>query len=371
MQSARQLRVVMAGGGTAGHLYPGVAVARALLGLDPSAQITFAGTRRGLETRLVPREGFELDLIRSTGLKGKSPAALLRGLATLPLSALDAWRVISKRSPRLVIGLGGYSSGPVVAAAALRGIPTMLLEQNALPGLTNRMLARVVRAAAVTYPESLPYFGAVGFVSGNPVRPEFVEARDERANAGGASGRVRVLVFGGSQGAHAINTALAEAAPEIARLSDRLHLTHQTGERDLEPVRAAYRAAGLDQTVVRVESFLHEMSGEMTRADLVVCRAGASTLAELAAIGRAALLIPLPSAADDHQRRNAEVLRAVGAADVLDQVGMTGSSLVQRIGDLAADGERLARMAEAMHGFARPDAAEVIARRALTVVAPA
>src|SRR4249919_49715 len=206
------LSVVIAGGGTGGHLYPGVAVAREMQRQRPDTVVTFAGTARGIESRVVPREGFELDLIRSAGLKGKSIAARLKGVALLPLSALDAWRLLSRRRPRLVVGVGGYSSGPVVALAALRGIPTLLLEQNAVPGLTNRLLARLVRAAAVTYDESVPFFGRRAFVAGNPVRPEFLATAGPQQEwaTNEQTSVTRVLVFGGSQGAHAINMAMVE-----------------------------------------------------------------------------------------------------------------------------------------------------------------
>ena len=228
----------MAGGGTGGHLYPGIAVAREIQRQRPGTVVTFAGTARGIEARVVPREGFELDMIRSGGLKGKSIAVRLKGVALLPLSAVDAWRLLSKRRPRLVVGVGGYSSGPVVALAALRGIPTLLLEQNAVPGLTNRLLARLVRAAAVTYESTLPYFGSKGFVAGNPVRAEFLDS----AGGGDGSARrraLRVLIFGGSQGAHAINVACVEAAAKLAASPTALAVTHQTGERDLALVARA------------------------------------------------------------------------------------------------------------------------------------
>ena len=168
------LQIVIAGGGTGGHLYPGIAVARELLRRMPDARITFAGTARGIESRVIPREGFELDVLRSAGLKGTSIAARVRGLLLLPLSAMDAWSIVSHRSPDLVIGVGGYSSGPVVVVAALRGVPTVVLEQNAVPGLTNRLLAPFVKAAAVTFDATAAYFGSKAFVSGNPVRPEFL-----------------------------------------------------------------------------------------------------------------------------------------------------------------------------------------------------
>jgi UDP-N-acetylglucosamine--N-acetylmuramyl-(pentapeptide) pyrophosphoryl-undecaprenol N-acetylglucosamine transferase len=361
-------RIVIAGGGTGGHLYPGLAVARELLARDPATIVTFAGTATGLEARVLPREGFPLDVIRSAGLKGKSPAALARGLALLLPGALDAWRVVSLRRPDVVVGVGGYSSGPVVLAAALRGVPTIVLEQNAVPGLANRLLARVVDAAAVAYEEALPWFRGKGFVSGNPVRPGFLD-RSEAYQAGPrASGAVRVLVFGGSQGAHAINAAMIEAAPTLARHLPPLSIVHQTGDRDLELVREGYRRAGLE---ARVVPFLYDMDREMRAADLVVCRAGATTLAELTALGRPALLVPLPTATDDHQRRNAEALARRGAAEVLDQAELTGERLAARILALAADEPARRSMAEAARSAGRPDAARVIADRVLALAARA
>ena len=355
----KPMRVVIAGGGTGGHLYPGIAVARELLARAPDARITFAGTARGIEARVVPREGFELDLLRSAGLKGKSVAALARGLTLLPLSALDAWAIVSRRAPDVVIGVGGYSSGPVVLAAALRRVPTMVHEQNAVPGLTNRLLARFVSAAAVTFESTAAFFGRRAIVSGNPVRPEFFA---ESGTAGAAGGRPRVLIFGGSQGAHAINVAMVAAAPKLAAVRGGLAITHQTGERDLAMVQAGYRSAGLDADV---EPFLYAMDREMKRADLVVSRAGSTTLAELAAAGRPALLVPLPTATDDHQRRNAEVVAAAGAADVLDQRTLTGELLAERISALVSDRARLDRMSKAARTLARPDAANVIVDRVL------
>jgi UDP-N-acetylglucosamine--N-acetylmuramyl-(pentapeptide) pyrophosphoryl-undecaprenol N-acetylglucosamine transferase len=364
------LRVVIAGGGTGGHLYPGIAVAREILARRPDAQVSFAGTARGIEARVVPREGFALDLIRSAGLKGKALAARARGAALLPVGFYDAARIVGARRPHLVIGVGGYSSGPVVLAAALRGVPTMLLEQNAVPGLTNRMLARVVRAAAVTFDSTRRFFGSKAFVSGNPVRPEFLEAveptRESGAHADASS--VGVLVFGGSQGAHAINLAMVAAAPQLAHGGRRLRLAHQTGERDVAMVRGAYREAGLEATV---EAFFFDMGFRLRDADVIVCRAGATTLAELTAAGKPAILIPLPTATDDHQRRNAEALVEAGAADLLLQSDATGDRLAQRILALAADPDARARMGRAARSLARPDAARVIVDRALELIGQA
>ncbi len=361
------LRVVIAGGGTGGHLYPGLAVSRELLARRPDAQVTFVGTAHGIEARVVPREGFALDVIRSSGIKGKGIWDRLAGVARLPMGLLDAWRVLSRRRPHLVIGVGGYSSGPVVLVGALRGLQTMILEQNAVPGLTNRLLARFVNAAAVAFESTRDALGEHAFVSGNPVRPEFALAsrRSPETNETAPAPGVGVLVFGGSQGAHAINLAMMEAATALSARGPALRLTHQTGERDLDAVRAAYRAAGL---TAEVEPFLYDMGRRILDADLVVCRAGATTLAEITAAGKPSVLIPLPTATDDHQRRNAEVLSSVGAAEVLIQTEATGAVLAERIVALAGDPRRRARMSEAAQRLARPDAARLIVDRALALV---
>jgi UDP-N-acetylglucosamine--N-acetylmuramyl-(pentapeptide) pyrophosphoryl-undecaprenol N-acetylglucosamine transferase len=360
------VRIVIAGGGTGGHLYPGIAVAREVLRRDPAAIVTFAGTARGIESRVIPKEGFELDVLRSAGLKGTSPAARLRGLALLPLSGIDAWSIVSRRAPQLVIGVGGYSSGPVVATAIARRIPTMLLEQNAIPGFTNRTLARYVSAAAVTFASTVGYFGRRGFVAGNPVRPEFFSSVPSVPRGShAAGGPPRVLIFGGSQGSHAINVAMVEAAPRVAARHGGVAITHQTGERDLEFVRDGYKRAGI---AARVEPFLFAMDREVTSADLVICRAGATTIAELAAAGRPSILVPLPTAADDHQRKNAEVLRDAGAAELIEQKELTGERLANRIASLIDSPVTLQSMGAAARSLARPDAARVIVDRALELV---
>ena len=358
------LSVLIAGGGTGGHLYPGIAVARALVTRVPDAQVVFVGTAAGIESRVIPREGFALDLIRSAGLKGKSVQALLRGVSLLPLSALDAAQVISRRRPAVVIGVGGYSSGPVVALAALRGIPTLLMEQNAMPGLTNRLLAPVVKAAAVTYQDAVRFFGDKAFVSGNPVRPEFFAEEGAHGNHSPPPGAARVLVFGGSQGAHAINVAMVEAATRLAAAAPRVAITHQTGERDLEMVRDGYRRAGLE---ARVEPFLYEMDREMKNAEVVVSRAGATTLAELTAAGRPSILVPLPTATDDHQRKNAMAMVNGSAAEMVEQRELTGERLAAAILSLAGDETRRRAMSEAARRLARPDAARVIVDRVLAL----
>ena len=234
------MRVVIAGGGTGGHLYPGIAVARELMARDRGRAGVVCGHGERHRVARAAARGLGARSDSQRRAEGKSIADRVRGLWLLPQGLADAWRVVSPRRPQLVIGVGGYSSGPVVLVAALRGVPTMLLEQNAVPGLTNRLLAPFVRAAAVTFDSTRAFFGSKAFVSGNPVRPEFFRAAGpstEEAGADGGSAVVRVLVFGGSQGAHAINVAMVEAAAELAAGRPHLRITHQTGERDVEMVR--------------------------------------------------------------------------------------------------------------------------------------
>lgn len=359
------LSVLVAGGGTGGHLYPGIAVARELLARVPDAKVTFVGTSAGIEARVLPREGFVLDTIRSAGLKGRSVWSVVRGIALLPVSAVDAWRVLDRRRPSVVVGVGGYSSGPVVLLAAVRGMPTLLMEQNAMPGITNRLLGPIVDTAAVTYQESVRFFGRKAVLSGNPVRPGFFTLAQ-----GGARGhnetppRVKVLVFGGSQGAHAINVAMADGAARLAIGPPRLVITHQTGERDQELVQSAYQRAGLD---ARVEPFLFNMDREMKAADLVVCRAGATTLAELMASRRASILVPLPTATDDHQRRNARALAAQGAARTIEARELDGDRLATEVLGVAGDPNLRRSMEDAAKDLARPDAAKVIVDEVLAL----
>ncbi len=356
------LSVVIAGGGTGGHVYPGLAVAREIRRVAPDARVTFAGTVRGLEATVVPAEGFPLDYVRSAGLKGQSWALRLRGALLILPGFVDAWRIISARRPQVVVGVGGYSSGPVVLAARLRGVRTMVLEQNVAPGLTNRLLARVVDAAAVAHEETLTYFHHGGFVSGNPVRASFLAAAGDAGRAAGPGAPPRLLVLGGSQGARVLNTAVAAAVPILVRRLAGLDVVHQTGRRDRDETTAAYQRAGV---MVRVEPFLDDVAGEMAAADLVVSRAGATTLAELAAVGRPAILVPFAAATDDHQRRNARAYVEAGAAVTLDERDLSGERLADLAAALFGDRAQLLAMGRAMRQLARPDAAQRIVARIL------
>ena len=356
--ATRAPRVLFAGGGTGGHLFPGIAVARALVLRHRRAQVVFAGTGRGIEARALALEGFRFEPIRSAGLVGKSPGAIARTAVLAPLTLFDAARVLHRFRPDLVIGLGGYSAGPVVLLAALAGRPTMLMEQNAVPGMTNRMLAPFVQAAAVSFEATASCFGAGAFVSGNPVREGFFAAA--KVDRAGRSGPSTVLVLGGSQGAHRLNMALVAAADALAAMPHGIRVIHQTGERDREWVRDAYRRAGLD---ARVKAFFEKLDEEMHAADVVVCRAGATTLAEVAAAGLPAVIVPLPTAANDHQRRNAAALADAGAAEVIEEADLD-RRLVPRLMALAGDSGRRAAMAAAAARLAKPDATEKIVRRA-------
>ncbi len=346
------MKVLIAAGGTGGHIYPGIAVAQEIMRRDPAAKVLFVGTARGLETRLVPQAGFELSLIDSAGLKNVSLVARMKGLAILPKSFVSARRLIRQFRPDVVVGAGGYVSGPVVLMAALSGRPTLVMESNALPGWTNRVLARFVNRAAVSFEQALPYFRGKGVMTGNPVRREFFEIPPKRREPG----KLSLLIFGGSQGARAINEAMVAALPLLKVLPVALHIKHQTGAADFEKVKAAYAAAGWDENA-EVRSYIDNMVNDFAAADLVICRAGATTTAELIAAGKASIMVPFPYAADDHQRKNAEALQSAGAARMIVQQELSGERLVKEIRDLSQNPFQLDRMEEASRRLARGDAA--------------
>jgi UDP-N-acetylglucosamine--N-acetylmuramyl-(pentapeptide) pyrophosphoryl-undecaprenol N-acetylglucosamine transferase len=346
------MRALIAAAGTGGHIYPGIAVAKEIVRRDSRSQIRFVGTARGLENRLVPQAGFELSIIDSAGLKSVGAVARLRSLAKLPRSFLDARRIIREFQPDVVIGAGGYVSGPVLLTAALLKLPTIVFESNALPGWTNRKLARFVDKAAVTFEASLPFFGGKGVVIGNPVRREFFELPVRQREPS----RLSILIFGGSQGAHAINEAMIAALPELETQRKALRLTHQTGEADFERVRSAYLNAGWSEQA-EVRRYIDDMVKSFAAADLVISRAGATTTAELIAAGKAAIMIPFPLAADDHQRKNAEALEAKGAAKMILQKDLTGARLAREIERLVQLPDELVRMEAASRKLARGDAA--------------
>ncbi len=345
------MKVLFAAGGTGGHIYPAIAVANELLRRDPACEVLFVGTARGLETKIVPDNGFQLSLIDSSGLKSVGFLGKIKGLSVLPKSFLEARHLMKQFRPHVVVGAGGYVSGPVVMMAAIMGVPTLVMDSNALPGFTNRQLARFVDKAALTFDDALPFFGKKGVVTGNPVRKDFFSiVPKERTDV------FHVLIFGGSQGARAINNAVADSLAEIAELEGKISFTHQTGEGDFEKLRELYNRSTFADADVR--PFITDMVSEFAKADVVICRAGATTCAELAAAGKAAIMIPLPTAADDHQRKNAEAMERVGAAKMLLQRDLNGKSVADEIRALVANPEKIATMEAAAKSVGRADAAE-------------
>jgi UDP-N-acetylglucosamine--N-acetylmuramyl-(pentapeptide) pyrophosphoryl-undecaprenol N-acetylglucosamine transferase len=342
--------ILIAAGGTGGHLFPGIAVADELLRRAPGLRVLFVGTPRGLEGRLVPLAGYPLALLPILPLNAVGAAGLLRGLAALPFGMLRAAALVLRERPQAVLGVGGYAGGPVALVAALMGVRTVILEPNARPGFTNRVLRPFVRAAACAYEEARREFGRKGVVTGNPVRGGFatLPVREPRPP-------MSLLAFGGSQGSRVLNEALLAALPGLPR---ELRIVHQTGDAQRERVAQAYRDAGREAEVL---AFLDDMQARLAAADLVVCRSGATTCAELTVAGRAALLVPFAKAADDHQRVNAKALADAGAALMLEEKDLSGESLAAAVSALVGAPERLVAMATAARRLGRPDAAARVA----------
>ncbi len=345
------MKVLIAAGGTGGHIYPGIAVAKELILRNAENEVLFVGTARGLENKIVPDNGFQLALIHSAGLKSVGLAGMIKGLSVLPKSFLEARHLLNEFRPDVVVGAGGYVSGPVLLTAHFMGFPTLVMDSNALPGFTNRRLARFVDKAALTFDDAVPFFGSKGIVTGNPVRSDFFSIPERKPVE-----PLGILIFGGSQGARAINNAMIDALPKLRETGTPLRITHQTGESDFEKVRQAYAEAGADGADVR--PYIADMVAEFEKADLIISRAGATTCAEVAAAGKASLMVPLPSAADDHQRKNAEAMAKDGAVSIILQSDLSGDSLAERLIELLNDPDKLAEMGAAARRLARPDAAE-------------
>ena len=351
------MRVIIAGGGTGGHVIPALAIAQEIQSRY-NAEVLFIGTARGIETRLVPAAGFQLKLVTVGALNRVDLATRAKTFFDLPRAIAQSARMITEFRPDVMIGVGGYASGPAMLAAALMNVPMMAFEPNVIPGIANRLVAPMVRAAAVHFPTTKRYFrNAV--VTGVPVRRDFFDLPARSSDS-----RPTLLVFGGSQGAHAINAAIIESLPQLAQAVPGIHLIHQTGEKDFEAVQAAAANAGISAEVSR---FIDDMPRAFARADLLVCRSGASTVAEITAAGKPAIFVPLPTAADDHQRHNAETLANAGGALLLPQAELTADRLAQEIGSLLSNCRRLAEMGAAAHRFAHPNAAAEIAALAVRI----
>ncbi len=349
-------RIVIAAGGTGGHLYPGIAVARRFAARCPATEVLFVGHPEGLEARLLPREGFHLQTVTVRALKGRSKLAQARALGSLGLGTLQALRLLWRMRPHLVIGAGGYVMGPVVLAATLLRLPRVIMEQNLIPGLTVRSLARYAQRVFTSFPESAAYLrGRPVEYTGTPVREEICQVGTTEPRE--ADAELHLLVFGGSQGAHRINQAMIQVAPLLAVQQPRLCLVHQTGEADCAEVTEAYAQAGLQAAV---QPGLHDMAARYHWADLVLCRSGASTLAELTTCGKPAILVPYPYAADDHQRHNAMAMQRQGAAQVILDAELTGARLYEMLEPLLSMPELLLQQATYSRGLGRPQAADAI-----------
>lgn len=353
-------RVVIAGGGTGGHLYPGLALADALAARD--VEVVYVGTASGIEARVVPETRYPLRLLPGRQVRGGGVAGALAGGVAAGAGLVRALLLLGRLKPRLVVGVGGYASVAVVLAATLRRLPTLLLEQNVVPGAANRFLGRRARRVCVGFAASVSAFPEGRAVhTGNPLRPAVLAARTRPPHA-----RLGVLVFGGSGGAHHLNEAAVEALCLLGDEPRRWQVTHQTGPADCDSIRARYAALGLE---TRVEPFIADMGGAYTAADVVVGRAGAMTCSEVAAVGLPSILVPYPYAADDHQRRNAEVLVAGGAATMIPDAELDGARLASALRELAGDPARRLAMAERARALGRPDAAERVAEECLRLMA--
>jgi UDP-N-acetylglucosamine--N-acetylmuramyl-(pentapeptide) pyrophosphoryl-undecaprenol N-acetylglucosamine transferase len=350
------VKVLIAGGGTGGHLFPGIALAEEVTTRHHGNEVVFVGTERGLEARVVPKEGYPLELVKVQGLKGKSLFAFLKALIALPLAFIESFRILARQKPDVVVGVGGYASGPVVLAAWLMGIPTAIQEQNALPGLTNKLLGRVVRVVFTAFEGARRFFPEKKVqLIGNPIRRKLM---DNYLRSHVAHERFSLLVFGGSLGARGINQRMIEALDSLGDLKDGLHFVHQTGKNDLEQVRQGYAEKGFQADVVE---FIDDMSSAYAKADLVVCRAGATTLAELTVCKKASLLIPFPHATDDHQAVNAKALVDAGAALMFRESELTGQKLAETIRTLKSQPAQLKNMEKKAGLLGRPEAAKELA----------
>lgn len=345
--------VVIAGGGTGGHLYPGIALAKALMKHDADIQITFVGTRQGIESRVLPREGFHLKTIWSGGLLGKRGIGRLINWVKLPVSLMQSMGYLLMNRPKLVVGVGGYVSGPLALSAWALRIPVLIHEQNTVPGATNRWLAKIADKVAITFEMSKKYFPAHKVVeTGNMIREEFTQGNEANVPS---SEKFTVLVLGGSQGAHSINRALIAALDTLQPVKDRLHFIHQTGQSDETEVREGYTRKGFSADA---QAFIYDMVEQYRKASLIICRSGATTLAEITALGIPSVLVPYPFAAHNHQEHNARALESNGAAQVILDKDVNGVQLAKIILDSIEHPDALREMGNKSFQMGRRDATE-------------
>jgi UDP-N-acetylglucosamine--N-acetylmuramyl-(pentapeptide) pyrophosphoryl-undecaprenol N-acetylglucosamine transferase len=358
------MRIVIAGGGTGGHLFPGIAIAEEFLKRDDQAKIIFIGTKKGIESKLLGQLGYELREIDIEGVSGRGGKALVRGAYQIPLSMLQSGRILKQFRPNIVIGVGGYASGPAVLAAHFMRMPTAIAEQNAIPGITNRILGNFADKIFVTYAQTQTYFPQTKVIlSGNPVRAAFVVERSKEKEK---KDYWQLLVFGGSQGAEAINKSIIDILPQLQSMKNKVHVLHQTGSRQAEEMKRAYEQFGIQ---AKVTPFIVDMAGAYADANLIICRAGATSLAEITAAGKAAILIPYPWAANDHQSKNAQALASEGAAILIPERELSGGKLFSSIENLLRDEQKLLQMEENSLRLSRIDAAATIVKNCIKLMA--
>lgn len=362
------MRILIAGGGTGGHLFPGLALAEEFKRRDSNTEVVFVGTEHGIEARIIPREGYPIHYLRAEGFVGKSFVKKIKALSALIFSFIDAGKILDAVSPELVIGVGGYASGALVFMANQRSIPTLIHEQNSVPGMTNRLLGRVVPKICVTYQESISFFPfGKTVLTGNPIRMKILRGeRDAACRLFSLEKELfTVFVFGGSSGASSINRVMVNALNHLTDLREQVQFLHQTGEKDFENIRDAYRKAGVKGTVA---PFIYQMAEAYAVADIVISRAGATTLAELNALGKPAILVPYPFAAGRHQEMNALKLKEMGAAMLILDSELKGETLAAAIRKLYEDAGLRGEMQRASRGIGKPDACRRIVDIALSLI---
>jgi len=362
------MRIIIAGGGTGGHLFPGLAIAEEIKRRDAMAEVVFVGTEYGIEAKVIPKEGYPIKFLRAAGFAGVSPVKKVKAIAKIFLSILDSYKIITDVRPDLMIGVGGYASGVIMLIGSLMSSPTMILEQNCIPGLTNRILGRFVRYICITYQESIPFFPkSKTFLTGNPVRMHILQ-RDSESGYKLFSlkkGLFTVFIFGGSLGARSINSAVVGALDYLHDLKDKIQFLHQTGMKDYEYVRDAYRRQGFKGTVT---PFIYQMGEAYATSDIVISRAGATTLAELTALGKPAILIPYPYAAGHHQELNARKLQEMGAAKIFLDSELKSESLARTIIELYENGAIREEMQKNSRALGRPEACAKIVDIAISLL---
>lgn len=346
------MKLLIAGGGTGGHVFPALAIAQEWLSRGKEREVVLVGTERGIEMKLVPQAGLPLETLRVAGLKGKGGTTLLKNLALLAPAILDALRVLRNHNPVAAFGVGGYAAGPMMLATWLNRVPNVIFEPNAEPGMTNKLLARISKRIATGYEISARAWGEKAVVTGCPVRPEFFSIAPRKLQK-----PFRLLITGGSQGALPINRTFVDSMDRLALRKSELGIVHQTGERDYNAVRTAYARREINAEVV---PFLTNMAERFAWADVIVCRAGAITAAEIAAAGRAAIFIPFGAATDSHQLRNAEEMRRAGAGRLISEKELSVERLTNEIFSLLDQPDQIEKQSAAARAFARPAAARDI-----------